>query len=101
MQISTRNSVAIRVGSIVRLAPGKSGGVLSNHDSRGRVIVNDGTSRPYKVQTLDGSIDASSGSSTSWYAADDVVLVDPSEEATTAVMAVRTCLLRLFFVRRC
>ena len=58
----------IRVGSIVRAAPGVSRGVLSN-GARGRVIEDDGTSRPYKVQALQGS-------DTNWFRADEVNLAD-------------------------
>ncbi len=74
---TTSSGGAIRVGSIVRAALGVSRGVLSN-GARGRVIEDDGTSRPYKVQALEGA-------DTNWFRAEEVVLADSPVITTTTV----------------
>ncbi len=60
----------IRVGSIVRAAPGKASGVLSD-GAHGRLVEDDGIDPSYKVQSLRGG-------SASWHSAFDVVLADSS-----------------------
>ncbi len=65
-QVPTMPRAGIRVGSIVQAAPGRGRGVLGN-GARGRVIEDDGTAVPYKVQSLQDD-------GTNWYKVDDVVL---------------------------